>query len=802
MAQYLAELQTSSGIVTGGLFQPISSADLPAIPFPGLTDPGVDRIAFWDASAVAIAWLEVGSGLSIVGTTLTATGGAAVADGDYGDITVGSSGAVWTIDAGAVSLMKLDNGAAFSVVGVAGGAAATRADLAVVATTVAGLLTYSTSDGVAWIDNSGGAPGAVITDGTKVLFGPIDLGEPNMATGILPIGVGGTGAALTDPGADRILFFDESVGAGQWLEVGTGLSITGTTLTATGSGGTVTAVSVASANGFAGSSSGGATPALTISTTVTGVLKGNGTAISAAVAGTDYLSPASVRLLDTAADNYLTVAAGDNLTANRTLTVSVLDADRALVVAGNASVSGTNTGDQTITLTGNVTGSGTGSFATTIAAGAVTLAMQANVATGTVFYRKTAGSGAPEVQTLATLKTDLGLTGTNSGDQTITLTGHVTGSGTGSFATTIAAGVVTNAMLAGSIDLTAKVTGVLPSANGGTGVNNGGRTLTVSANSGTISFTSSVTLTVAAAASVSGTNTGDQTITLTGDVTGSGTGSFAATIAADAVTFAKMQNSAAAGLSVVGRSTNSAGDFAEISAANDGEVLRRSGTGLGFGTVATAGIANDAVTYAKMQNVSATDRLLGRDTAAAGDVEELTVAGGLEFTGSGGIQRSALTGDVTASAGSNATTVVSASDTAAGKIEIAVQSEMETGTDTTRAVTPGRQHYHPSAAKAWVTFTVSGTTVTVQSSYNITSVTRTGAGTYTITFDADFSGANAYAMVGTASIDTGSTTILGVCYGGAPPAPAAGSVSIATVNFATGAGADCSRCSLVFFGDQ
>ncbi len=54
-----------------------------------------------------------------------------------------------------------------------------------------------------------------------------------------------------------------------------------------------------------------------------------------------------------------------------------------------------------------------------------------------------------------------------------------------------------------------------------------------------------------------------QTITLTGDVTGSGTGSFAATI------------------------------------------------------------ANDAVTYAKMQNVSATDRLLGRSSAGAGDVEEI-----------------------------------------------------------------------------------------------------------------------------------------------------------------------------------
>lgn len=61
------------------------------------------------------------------------------------------------------------------------------------------------------------------------------------------------------------------------------------------------------------------------------------------------------------------------------------------------------------------------------------------------------------------------LSGTNTGDQTITLTGDVTGTGTGSFATTIGAGKVTNAMLAGSIDLTSKVTGALPIANGGTG---------------------------------------------------------------------------------------------------------------------------------------------------------------------------------------------------------------------------------------------------------------------------------------------------------------------------------------------
>lgn len=62
-----------------------------------------------------------------------------------------------------------------------------------------------------------------------------------------------------------------------------------------------------------------------------------------------------------------------------------------------------------------------------IADGTVALADQANVATGTVFYRKTAGAGSPEVQTLATLKTDLLLTGTNSGDQNLFSTVAVSG---------------------------------------------------------------------------------------------------------------------------------------------------------------------------------------------------------------------------------------------------------------------------------------------------------------------------------------------------------------------------------------
>jgi hypothetical protein len=125
-------------------------------------------------------------------------------------------------------------------------------------------------------------------------------------------------------------------------------------------------------------------------------------------------------------------------------------------------------------------------------------------------------------------------------------------------------------------------------------------------------------------------------------------------IADAAVTLAKIQNFDA--LSVLGRSANSAGVGGFIAAGTDAHVLRRSGTTLGFGQVATGGItdlavttskiansavstdkladiavttakiANDAVTYAKMQNAAANNILLGNNNGAGTDFEELTVA--------------------------------------------------------------------------------------------------------------------------------------------------------------------------------
>jgi hypothetical protein len=112
----------------------------------------------------------------------------------------------------------------------------------------------------------------------------------------------------------------------------------------------------------------------------------------------------------------------------------------------------------------------------------------------------------------------------------------------------------------------------------------------------------------------------NQSITLSGDVTGTGATAIATTISNNVVTDAKLRQSVA--YSVIGRSTGTTGNVADIVAGTDG-VLRRNGSGdLIFGTLVTGNIGDSQVTYAKIQNVTA-DRILGR-IATNGVVQELT----------------------------------------------------------------------------------------------------------------------------------------------------------------------------------
>lgn len=110
------------------------------------------------------------------------------------------------------------------------------------------------------------------------------------ATGFTPIQLYRTSTASAQPTAgnlsdgelainlvDEKLYFKNSSGTVKLLASSAGAS------------GSVTTISVVSANGLAGTvANASTTPAITLSTTITGLLKGNGTAISAAASGTDY----------------------------------------------------------------------------------------------------------------------------------------------------------------------------------------------------------------------------------------------------------------------------------------------------------------------------------------------------------------------------------------------------------------------------------------------------------------------------------------------------------------------------------
>lgn len=73
--------------------------------------------------------------------------------------------------------------------------------------------------------------------------------------------------------------------------------------------------------------------------------------------------------------------------------------------------------------------------------------------------------------------------------------------------------------------------------------------------------------------------------------------------------------------------------------------------------IQTADIQGDAVTYAKMQNVSATDRILGRDTAGAGDVEEMTATQVLGMASPANVQAFVAGGTWTKPAGARTVVV-------------------------------------------------------------------------------------------------------------------------------------------------
>ena len=274
--------------------------------------------------------------------------------------------------------------------------------------------------------------------------------------------------------------------------------------------------------------------------------------------------------------------------------------------------SGTNTGDQTITLTGDVTGSGTGSFATTYngvvpiakggtgqttanaafnalaptqtgnngkvlitdgsntswaafpGAGSVT-SVSGTAANGTIVTVSnptttpniTVGLGNITPTSVAASGTVTGSnisgtsSGTNTGDQTITLTGDVTGTGTGSFVATLAnTAVVPGTYGSGTtmpvitVDSKGRITAVTTTGRSITMVGDvtgsGYSPITMTlANTGVTPGTYNNVTVNAKGLATAGSNvaylTANQNITISGDATGSGTTAITLTLANTAV---------------------------------------------------------------------------------------------------------------------------------------------------------------------------------------------------------------------------------------------------------------------------
>lgn len=278
-------------------------------------------------------------------------------------------------------------------------------------------------------------------------------------------------------------------------------------------------------------------------------------------------------------------------------------------------------------------------------------------------------------------------------------------------------------------------------------------TVTQPATGSTVTVADGATITVNGSATItngthSGTNTGDQTITLTSDVTGSGTGSFATTIANDAVTNAKMANMATQ--TIKGRTTAGTGDPEDLSATQATAILNAftgdSGSG-GVKGLVPAPSAGDAAAskFLKADGTWATSSGSG-DVVGPGSATDNAVA---RFDGTTGklIQNSAVTiadtsGDITA--GKYNTVAISGSSTptlaVTGTSSISGSNTGDQNLFSTIAVSGQSDVVADSATDTLTLAAGSGITITTNASTDTVTIASSANNTVCLSFIIDGGG--------------------------------------------------------------
>ena len=182
----------------------------------------------------------------------------------------------------------------------------------------------------------------------EVGIGPTAGGETpwNPVTNTLNISVNALNdVAITSPTVNQVLKYSGT----EWTNQADAVNV-----------GTVTIVSVVAANGFGGTvATDTTTPAITLTTSITGLLKGNASALLAAVAGTDYVTPtgSAANLTNFPTLNQSTTGNAATVTTNANLTGHITS-------TGNAAVLGSFTSAQLATALTDETGTGANVFAT------------------------------------------------------------------------------------------------------------------------------------------------------------------------------------------------------------------------------------------------------------------------------------------------------------------------------------------------------------------------------------------------------------------------------------------------------